>query len=257
MANTSKRKMKRLSRKEMLKQEGFKLALGISIILLGVMSIFYDTSSTILIGISVSYLLFNIIDLLAPKKSFWQFITISILLLFCIFPSIEYIKEFLNPKINNAIIFFSFGISFLISAHKTYRNILKNKELQNKYLIDNATSINHQFDNYIYLLNDLQKMRNLLMKENFNRVEMSNVLGSTQEFIKNEYVVSKTKYDLSLIGQSDIKDTFSLGEIEKAIQSTSLISKEKEVKEELPVKETKEVKEKSTKKNTKKVNKDE
>ena len=249
MANTIKRKIKRFSKKEMLKQEGFKLAFGISIILLGIMSIFYDTSNTILIGISVSSLLFNIIDTLAPKKSFWQFITISILLLFCIFPSIEYLEEFLNPKISNAIVFFSFGMSFLMSAHNTYKNILNNKLQTSNYLVETTTSISHQFDNYIYLLNDLQKMRNILMKENFNRIEMSNVLASTQEFIKNEYVVSKTKYDLSLLGQENVKDNFSLNEIEKAIQKTSLINKEQVVTEK--VKETKEKKKKNTKKVTK------
>ena len=243
------RRMKRQSRKEMLEKEGFKLAFGLSIILLGVISIYYDTPTTVLIGISISALLFTFIDTLSPRKGLYHFIPITVLLIFCIFPNIKYLEKLLNPKLSNAIIFFSFGASFLISSINTYKSILMSKRKSHEYLSETATMVNHQFDNYIYLMNDLVKIKDTLITNPSNLKEVDRILKNTQEYIQNEYVISKTKYDLALKGQEEVKDKFSMHEIENAIQNTVIVDRDAKIKK--SIKEIDERSKTSTKKETK------
>lgn len=230
MIKIIKDKMKDKSFREMLDKEGFKLAFGVSIIILGIISIFYDTSNTILIGVSISSLLFTIIDAIFPGKGLFQFLPVSILLIFCIFPDISYINELLNSKLNNAIIFFSFGISFLISSINTYKNILNRKREDQKYFINTATIISNQFDNYIYLSNDLVKIKNILDKNNVNIKELNDIMIEVKNYIQNEYIVSKFKFDLSLKGQEETRNSFSIYEIEEAIKNNIIFNNDVKVK---------------------------
>lgn len=161
MITIIKDKIKLISMKEMLDKEGLKLSFWISIIILGIISTIYGTSNTILIGVSIGSILFTVIDFIFPRKGLFQFLTISVLLIICIFPNISYVKYLLDPKLNNAIIFFSFGANFLISAFNTYKNILNDKKEVQNNLIDTATIISNQFENYLFFLNDLLKIRKL------------------------------------------------------------------------------------------------
>ncbi len=240
--NQYKRRMRRESRREAFEKDGFQLAYGITIILLGGLSLYFDTPKSVLLGVSMSALLFTIVNTLSPRKSYFHFFTISVLLVFCIFPNMKYFEPLLEDKIYHSILFFSFGLIFLISSISTYKNILNNKRKTYEYLNDISSMVVNQFEHDISLLKELSKIKDS------NRIEsIDKVISNTQDYIQNEYIVCKTKYDLALKGQEEVKSSFSLNEIEASLQKTMIPEKEETtpIKKEPKKKENKKTKVKS------------
>lgn len=112
----------------------FALSFGISLVIVGLLNIFFETSNIILFGLSVSTTIFSIMNMFEPKiinKKLELLYVIPFVLLvsiFCYSNSLmknEIISDVVNSKITNILTFISFGLLF-ISEFINY-NIAKNQ----------------------------------------------------------------------------------------------------------------------------------
>lgn len=100
----------------------FALSFGISLVIVGLLNIFFKTSNIILFGLSVSTTIFSIMNMLEPKisnKKLELLYIIPFVLLVSIFcysnslMKIEIIWNIVNSKITNILTFISFGFLFI------------------------------------------------------------------------------------------------------------------------------------------------
>lgn len=96
----------------------FALSFGISLVIVGLLNIFFETSNIILFGLSVSTTIFSIMNMFEPKisnKKLELLYIIPFVLLVSIFcycnllMKIEIIWNIVNSKITNILTFISFG----------------------------------------------------------------------------------------------------------------------------------------------------
>ena len=108
----------------------FALSFGISLVIVGLLNIFFETSNIILFGLSVSTTIFSIMNMFEPKisnKKLELLYIIPFVLLVSIFcysnslMKIEIISNIVNSKITNILTFISFGFLF-ISEFINYKN---------------------------------------------------------------------------------------------------------------------------------------
>lgn len=108
----------------------FALSFGISLVIVGLLNIFFETSNIILFGLSVSTTIFSIMNMFEPKiinKKLELLYVIPFVLLvsiFCYSNSLmknEIISDVVNSKITNILTFISFGLLF-ISEFINYNN---------------------------------------------------------------------------------------------------------------------------------------
>lgn len=108
----------------------FALSFGISLVIVGLLNIFFETSNIILFGLSVSTTIFSIMNMFEPKiinKKLELLYVIPFVLLvsiFCYGNSLmknEIISDVVNSKITNIMTFISFGLLF-ISEFINYNN---------------------------------------------------------------------------------------------------------------------------------------
>lgn len=100
----------------------FALSFGISLVIVGLLNIFFETSNIILFGLSVSTTIFSIMNMFEPKiinKKLELLYVIPFVLLvsiFCYSNSLmknEIISDVVNSKITNILTFISFGLLFI------------------------------------------------------------------------------------------------------------------------------------------------
>lgn len=108
----------------------FALSFGISLVIVGLLNIFFETSNIILFGLSVSTTIFSIMNMFEHKiinKKLELLYVIPFVLLvsiFCYSNSLmknEIISDVVNSKITNILTFISFGLLF-ISEFINYNN---------------------------------------------------------------------------------------------------------------------------------------
>ena len=96
----------------------FALSFGISLVIVGLLNIFFETSNIILFWLSVSTTIFSIMNMLEPKisnKKLELLYIIPFVLLVSIFcysnslMKIEINSNIVNSKITNILTFISFG----------------------------------------------------------------------------------------------------------------------------------------------------
>ena len=108
--------------KEELKNNSIVLSFAISIIIIGIISIFYKNSNSLLIGIAISSFLLTIIQCFSNGNTMLNILPIFTLLIFGFFQkSIEHIpiiNVLLKEEYANFIIFLSFSLTFLTQAYK-------------------------------------------------------------------------------------------------------------------------------------------
>lgn len=172
----------------------FALSFGISLVIVGLLNIFFETSNIILFGLSVSTTIFSIMNMLEPKirnKKLELLYVIPFVLLVSIFcysnslMKIEIISNIVNSKITNILTFISFGFLF-ISEFINYKNA------KNQYINFQMSMIN---DNLQY---------------------SALILG-----LQNEYLQSITKKPSSI----DIESKKFFNEIEKLCNEKIRLSK--------------------------------
>lgn len=126
----------------------FALSFGISLMLVGLLNIFFETSNIILFGLSVSTIIFSIINLIVPKvkneRAEFLYIIPFVLLvtIFCYSNSLinnPVIIIIINSKITNILTFISFGVLFI----SEYYNHIK---LKKQYLNAQMAMINDNLE---------------------------------------------------------------------------------------------------------------
>ena len=217
--------------KEVFEYDGFKISFAIAIIILGIISLSYETSNTILVGISISSFIFSIIDTFRNRSTLLYMFPLTILLIFCIYPDVFIVKYLSDPKLNNLIIYVSFGISFIASAYSNYLARYRLKKEMHDGLLNSVASTGKEFEKLNVVLKDINKIRRRLNKVGFHDSEVEDIFDNIMEFLLSEYNIGKAKYDLSVIGRNDIKNTFTLDEIEDVIQENSSYEFKKKIED--------------------------
>ena len=116
---------------EELRNNSIVLSFAVSIIIIGIISIFYQNNSTLLIGIAISSLLLTLIQCFSNGNTMLNILPVFTLLIFGFFQksveSIPIINLLLKEQLKNFIIFLSFSLTFLTQA---YKNILFRHDLK-------------------------------------------------------------------------------------------------------------------------------
>ena len=117
--------------KEELKNNSIVLSFAISIIIIGIISVFYTNNNSLLIGISISSLLLTLIQCFSNGNTMLNILPVFTLLIFGFFQksieSIPIINTLLNQQFTNLIIFIAFSLTFLTQA---YKNIIFKHDLK-------------------------------------------------------------------------------------------------------------------------------
>lgn len=100
----------------------FSLSFGISLVIVGLLNIFFNTDDIILFGLSVSTTIFSLVNMIVPnfdsKKLELLYIVPFVILIsiFCYSDSllnIDIISKIINGKVTNILTFVSFGFLFI------------------------------------------------------------------------------------------------------------------------------------------------
>lgn len=144
----------------------FALSFGVSLVIVGFLNIFFETSNVILFGLSVSTTIFSIINMIVPnmksnKAEFLYIVPFVLLIsLFCYSNSLmkyPIVEGIVNGKITNVLTFISFGFLFI----SEYLNHKKNKMEQKNFEMLQVIQ-DYEYSNMILILiNDyLENLKN-------------------------------------------------------------------------------------------------
>ena len=116
--------------KEELKNNSIVLSFAISIIIVGIISIFYSNNQSLLIGIAISSLLLTLIQCFSNGNTMLNILPVFTMLMFGFFDtsisSIPVFNVLLDKNNSNFIIFLASSLTFLTQA---YKNILFKHDL--------------------------------------------------------------------------------------------------------------------------------
>lgn len=197
----------------------FALSFGISLIFVGILNIFWETSTIILLGLSVSSLIFALISIMftfvSIKKELdddnnskleWVYIIPFIILIsiFCYSDSLlkyNFIKIILSSNLVNIITFISFGLLFV----EEFLNH-KKEVYQEKYRI--MFIISKSIENMNSILDVIDQYKNSSINE-----EGHNMIDKLRKIcMKN---AKKNMIELELLQL--FKDSYTLNDIEKVL----------------------------------------
>ena len=198
----------------------FALSFGVSLVFVGFFNIWFETSNIVLFGLSVSALLFSIINAIVPrinrdKLEYLYVIPFVVLVsIFCYSNSlmkIDAIKEVVNGKITSIITFLSFGLIFI----SEFINHKKEISHQKEYV---ATSLIHIAENsniILFLIGDY--VEKLLKKgvpiDNEGRAFLERIEELSDEQMK----LATIDYDLLSLD----KENFTIEDVNDAFKKNS------------------------------------
>lgn len=224
------------TKKEIISERNkFSFSLGIVIVVIGILSFFLDCSNNVLIGVSISSLLFSIINCFFNENSKMQIIPLLVLMTFLIYPEgiekIPVIKILLNPKLNNAIVFISLGMNFVLNYIIEIDQEFSNKAEIIETIGSIYDSIINGLESHIIIKEIIIKINKILIKKKIYDEELTEEINKLSNFCEEELFVNEVKSKLAKIGNDKNTLQYTMGEIEDAIyqsgnfQRTSLHSK--------------------------------
>ncbi|MDO4996988.1 MAG: hypothetical protein Q4E69_07385 [Bacilli bacterium] len=202
---------------EEIEENGFRLAFGISIIIVGIVSYFYDTSNTILVGISISSFLFALFDATSKGNSLTYIIPLSILLLFCIFPDLPFIKFLLDEHLNNSIVFISFGLTFCIFSYSSYKNRIERITNKLEEDIRYRDNVINQYENSIIISKLVVQIRKHCIDKKYIDVNLHKLLSELEKYADEESTLGSIKNKLLSLSEDSSQNTYTIEEIENAV----------------------------------------
>ncbi len=216
--------------KEELKNNSIVLSFAISIIIIGIISIFYNNSSSLLIGIAISSLLLTLIQCFSNGNTMLNILPVFTLLLFGFFQksieSIPVINILLKPQYTNFIIFLSFSLTFLTQA---FKNIYYKHEIR-----ETTIQANDEKNKMIYA--ELEVIKNIKDKAtqlqevcDSKNVKITSIIDDLLEYVEEESFVSHVKSTLITKGSEDKKVTFNIEEVEESIVLNSGLTRNREI----------------------------
>lgn len=219
--------------KEELKNNSIVLSFAISIIIIGIFSIFYSNSSSLLIGIAISSLLLTIIQCFSNGNTMLNILPVFTMLIFGFFQkSIEKIpgiNVLLKPEYTNFIIFLAFSLTFLTQA---YKNILFKHKLKEASVKSNEEKNNMIYDELeiIKNINDkVKKIKTIIEDKELHNDHLDKAIKDLTNYVDDETFISNVKSTLITKGSEDKKVTFNIEEIEESIMLNSGLVRNREI----------------------------
>ncbi len=217
-----------------LKNNSIVLSFAISIIIVGVISVFYkNNANTLLIGIAISSFLLTLIQCFSNGNTMLNITPIFTLLLFGFFDqSIEKIPGFnllLKEQYSNLIIFVAFSFTFLTQA---YKNILfkhKIRETNIEYNEEKNKMINTELDIIKNIKDRVVKIKRIMQEKDVHNASLDKAIKELIDYVEDESFVSHVKSTLITKGSEDKKVTFNIEEVEESIMLNSGIVRNREI----------------------------
>lgn len=213
------------------KNNGVVLSFAFSIIIIGIISIFYQNSKTLLIGIAISSFLLTIIQCISSGNNILNIFPIFTLLLFGFFPktieNIPGINILIKDEYCNLIIFISFALTFFTQSLK---NILYNHKIE-CLSIDYNNDKNKMIKSQLEIINNIKvkvaKIKTISEEKGLYDLTFNKALNELNEYTLNETFINNVKSTLINKGSEDKKSTFNIEEIEQSILLNSGVVKRK------------------------------
>ena len=206
--------------KSELKNNSIVLSFALSIIVIGIFSIFYKNSTSLLIGIALSSLLLTIIQCVSNGNTMYNILPIFTMLIFGFFQksleNIPVINVLLKEQYTNFIIFIAFSITFLTQQLINY-NLEKNK------------LIYAQLEVIKTIKDKTNKIISLVDNKNITQKELKQELEELEEYVEDQAFVSNVKSSLIVKGSEENKSTFNIEEVEESIKLNSSIVKNRKI----------------------------
>lgn len=219
--------------KSELKNNSIVLSFALSIIVIGIFSIFYKNSTSLLIGIALSSLLLTIIQCVSNGNTMYNILPILTMLVFGFFQksleNIPVINVLLKEQYTNFIIFIAFSLTFLTQA---YKNIVFNHKIKEQlinYNIEKNKRIYAQLEVIKTIKDKTNKIISLVDNKNITQNELKQELEELEEYVENQAFVSNVKSSLIVKGSEENKSTFNIEEVEESIKLNSSIIKNRKI----------------------------
>jgi hypothetical protein len=211
------------------KNNSITLSFALSIIVIGILSVFYNNSNSLLIGISISSLLLTLIQCFSNGNTILNILPIFTLLIFGFFQksieNIPIINILLKERYSNLIIFISFSLTFLTQA---YKNIIYNYKLKKMELNYNLEK-NKMIKTDLNIINKVKdkafNIKKISEEKGLYDLSFNKAINELVDYVDNETFISSVKSSLIEIGNDNCKSVFSIEEVESSIISNSTISK--------------------------------
>jgi len=207
--------------KEELKNNSIVLSFAFSIIIIGIISIFYQNNSTLLIGIAISSLLLTLIQCFSNGNTMLNILPVFTLLIFGFFQksveSIPIINLLLKEQFRNFIIFISFSLTFLTQA---YKNIIFHhdlKEINVKYNEEKNKMIYNELEIIKIIKEKATKIKKVAQEKNMNNEVFNRCMKDLLDYVEDETFKNNVKSTLITKGSEDKKVTFNIEEVEESI----------------------------------------
>ena len=195
----------------------FALSFGISLVIVGILNIFFELNNMILFGLSTSTIIFSVINFFVPmiknEKSEFLYIIPFVFLtaIFCYSNSLvknEFILTFINSNVTNVLTFISFG-SLFISEYFNY------KKMEYQSIMNQMDLINDSFE-YSALILEVQNeyLHNLCNDKRPIEVKMDEFYKKIEKLCSEKIKLSKI--DLELLTEK-IKGPISIQKFIKSI----------------------------------------
>ena len=219
--------------KSELKNNSIVLSFALSIIVIGIFSIFYKNSTSLLIGIALSSLLLTIIQCVSNGNTMYNILPIFTMLILGFFQksleNIPVINVLLKEQYTNFIIFIAFSLTFLTQA---YKNIVFNHKIKEQlinYNIEKNKRIYAQLEVIKTIKDKTNKIISLVDNKDITQKELKQELEELEEYVENQAFVSNVKSSLIVKGSEENKSTFNIEEVEESIKLNSSIIKNRKI----------------------------
>ncbi len=219
--------------KSELKNNSIVLSFALSIIVIGIFSIFYKNSTSLLIGIALSSLLLTIIQCVSNGNTMYNILPIFTMLILGFFQksleNIPVINVLLKEQYKNFIIFIAFSLTFLTQA---YKNIVFNHKIKEQlinYNIEKNKRIYAQLEVIKTIKDKTNKIISLVDNKDITQKELKQELEELEEYVENQAFVSNVKSSLIVKGSEENKSTFNIEEVEESIKLNSSIIKNRKI----------------------------
>ena len=218
---------------EELKNNSIVLSFALSIVIVGIISIFYKNSNTLLIGIAVSSLLLTIIQCFSNGNTMLNILPIFTLLIFGFFPdtikSIPGVNILLEDQFCNLIIFLAFSLTFLTQA---YKNIIFRHEVKKaavEYNKEKNKMIYAQLDVIKNIKDKAEKIKSTAEEKGLYDIAFNKTIEDLKEYVESETFVSSVKSSLITKGSENQKSTFNIEEVEESIMLNSGLTRNRKI----------------------------
>lgn len=205
-----------------LRNNSIVLSFAFSIIIIGIISIFFNIGNkSLLIGIAISSLLLTVIQCFGNGNTILNIFPIFTLLLFGFFQkfieNIPVINVLVKNEYSNLIIFLAFSLTFFTQS---YKNIIF-KHKVSSIILDNNIDKNKMIYRELDIINNIKekalKLKEISENRNYSDSSFNNTLDELIDYVIDETFVSNVKSSLITKGNDDGKTSFDINEIEESI----------------------------------------